>query len=309
MKKLVLFLSIVSLNLSAISAKNNVNGTIYIESSRLMSPLIEQWVNEYEKTNPQINFELADEKIDADDISLKLITVKSGNANSLQDYEKILIFGRSAILPVTGKENPLIDEFSKKRLDKKKIKDLFFEKDSSDDEEGSSKKTYTSTVYSGISETSVANSFAAYFGYTSSKLKGKKIVGDDVYLIQAIQRDKDGITINSLSNIFDIKTRKLKDNVTILPLDIDKKYREYLTESAVIDDVIELLESTSIDLIPVESIGFVYDSNNESITDFLEWVLTEGKKYNHNFGLLIPDEKVLAHQIKDLNKSKALTQR
>jgi len=303
MKTMKLFKSILVILLisSPIFAQDNVNETIYIKSSRFASPLIEKWINEYTKVNPQAQIRLADNSVKAENISLKVV-VSDNSKNGLQIGEQILFFGRYAILPVIGKDNPLLAEFSKKKLNDKRIKDLFFEKDILSEDTNPSKPGYDVTVYSGNNNESVAHSFASYFGYTSSSLKGKKISGDDAFLINAIQKDKTGVTFNALGNIFDINTRGLKDNITILPLDVKKEYRNYFTESVNIDNVIELLESEPIDLIPVDNIGFAYSPGNKTVKEFLVWVLTEGKTFNHSYGILNPDEKVLTYQIKELEK-------
>lgn len=303
MKTMKLFKSILVILLisSPIFAQDNVNETIYIKSSRFASPLIEKWINEYTKVNPQAQIRLADNSVKAENISLKVV-VSDNSKNGLQIGEQILFFGRYAILPVIGKDNPLLAEFSKKKLNDKRIKDLFFEKDILSEDTSPSKPGYDVTVYSGNNNESVAHSFASYFGYTSSSLKGKKISGDDAFLINAIQKDKTGVTFNALGNIFDINTRGLKDNITILPLDVKKEYRNYFTESVNIDNVIELLESEPIDLIPVDNIGFAYSPGNKTVKEFLVWVLTEGKTFNHSYGILNPDEKVLTYQIKELEK-------
>lgn len=303
MKTMKLFKSIlVTLLISSpIFAQNNVNETIYIKSSRFASPLIEKWINEYTKVNPQAQLRLADNSVKAENIALKVV-VSDNSKNGLQIGEQILYFGRYAILPVIGKDNPLLAEFSKKKLNDKRFKELFFEKDILSEDTNSSKQDYDVTVYSGNNNESVAHSFASYFGYTSSSLKGKKISGDDAFLINAIQKDKTGVTFNALGNIFDINTRGLKDNITILPLDVKKEYRNYFTESVNIDNVIELLESEPVDLIPVDNIGFAYSPGNKAVKEFLVWVLTEGKTFNHSYGILNPDEKVLTYQIKELEK-------
>ncbi|MFV0311752.1 MAG: hypothetical protein ACK5KN_08905 [Dysgonomonas sp.] len=303
MKTMKLFKSIlVTLLISSpIFAQNNVNETIYIKSSRFASPLIEKWINEYTKVNPQAQLRLADNSVKAENISLKVV-VSDNSKNGLQIGEQILYFGRYAILPVIGKDNPLLAEFSKKKLNDKRFKELFFEKDILSEDTNSSKQDYDVTVYSGNNNESVAHSFASYFGYTSSSLKGKKISGDDAFLINDIQKDKKGITFKALGNIFDINTRGLKDNITILPLDVKKEYRNYFTELVNIDNVIELLESEPVDLIPVDNIGFAYSPGNKAVKEFLVWVLTEGKTFNHSYGILNPDEKVLTYQIKELEK-------
>ena len=194
-----------------------------------------------------------------------------------------------------------MEELGKKRLNEKRLKDLFFEKDLLDEEAQESKPKYTATVYSGNNEVSFGQSFASHFGYTTSHFKGKKISGDDVFLVNAIQNDLAGVTYNTLSNIFDLGSRKLKSQLAILPLDIKKEYRDHFAATSDVDNLLNLLESENIDLIPVEHLGFSYQSSDKAVKDFLLWILSKGKSYNHSYGILNLDEKLLASQIQQID--------
>ena len=64
-----------------------------------------------------------------------------------------------------------------------------------------------------------------------------------------------------------------------------------------------LLESESVDGIPVQSIGLsVGTTDDEILNGFLTWVVTVGKDYNHEFGLLNIDDKQLAAETGKLTK-------
>lgn len=268
------------------------DGIYYIKSSRSAAPLIEKWISEYAKVNPEIRFQLADKNVKIENISLSLVSDKTNTSGSNVSY-----FGKYALLPIANEGNPILADLTKKRLNEKRLKELFFEKDLSEEDYEESKPRYQATVYSGNNEVSFAQSFASHFGYATSSFKGKKISGDDVFLVNAIQKDDSGVSYNVLGNIFDLGSRKLKSDVVILPLDIKKEYREFFSASTDIDRVLNLLETESIDLIPTESVGFTYASQDKVVKDFLLWVLTEGKSYNHNYGVLNIDQDVLTAQV------------
>jgi ABC-type phosphate transport system substrate-binding protein len=148
----------------------------------------------------------------------------------------------------------------------------------------------------GYNASSVTQPFALHFGYEPSNLKGKKISGDDIYLINAVQKDNTGVSFNNLNYIFDLNSRQLKKEIAILPLDLKKEYNEVLSEPN-LDKLIGLLEDKGIDLIPVEEINFVFQNQvNPDVKDFLQWVLSEGQAYNHQFGFLNLDAKTLNQQ-------------
>ncbi len=284
-----------------ITAQKIQEEVFYIKSPKFSAPLIEKWINEYAKVNKQVKFKLAEKQTEEENIDINLVT-SNLSENALQTGQLVSYVGRYALLPVSSTENPILAELNKKRLNSKKLKELFFEKDLLDEDASkSSKQEFSTTIYSGNNEESVASAFASYFGYTPSSLKGKKISGDDIYLLHAIQKDHSGITFNNLSYIYDTNTRQLKKDLAIIPLDLKKEYRDILAESN-IDKAIELLENESIELIPVEELGFVYQDNHPEIKNFLKWVLSEGQSYNHNYGFLNPDQKTLTVQLKQIEE-------
>jgi ABC-type phosphate transport system substrate-binding protein len=289
MKKVVFLLAVALLTTSAF-AQNSAQDVIYIKSVKFATPLLEKWIAEYSKVNPEIKIAVADKTANAEDIDIQLI---ASNEDANQQSVSI---GRYAVLPITGKSNALLSELQKKKLNAKRIKELFFEKDLLDDDYEEAKDKYNATIYSVVNASSVANTFAGHFGFEPSKLKGKKISGDEIYLINAIQKDNTGVSFNNLSYVFDITSRKLKTNIALLPLDLKKEYSEVIAE-ANLDKVIDLLETKSIDLIPVEDINFVATHTPDAQTEqFLQWIITDGQAYNHQFGFLNAEKNQLSYK-------------
>lgn len=267
---------------------------IIIKSSRFTEPLAEKWASEFEKLNPETELVLVKDKYTDEEIDLILISSANagefnGNGNNFTQT------GRFALLPVTNSKNPYLNELNKDKLDSKAIKKLFFETiNELGSPDSSEQSEYDITIYSGNNDDSFAEVFASHFGYLKTDIKGRKISGDDIYLINAVQKDSEGVTFNNLSYIFDIKTRNIKNGLTLIPLDIKKGYREILNELN-IDKTITLLENETISLIPIEGIGFVSEKDNKEAKKFIEWVLTEGQKYNREFGFLTAEYEQLVN--------------
>lgn len=267
---------------------------ITIESTRFATPLAEKWAKEYEKAYPGVDIVFVENKSSNETADLSLVGyIESEKSNNRQG--KLINAGRFALLPITNADNPYLKEFNKKRLNTKAIKELFFENGEFGESTDSKKKLdYEVTIYSGNNSDSFAEAFASHFGFLKADLKGRKISGDDIFLINAIQKDNEGITFNNLSYIFDINTRSLKNGVALIPLDIRKDLREIL-EEADVDKTITLLENETIPLIPIENIGFISESNNQEAEKFIEWVLSEGQKYNREYGFLKAEYEQLAN--------------
>lgn len=89
----------------------------------------------------------------------------------------------------------------------------------------------------------------------------------------------------------------------LLPLDVKKEYRETF-QSATIDDILKLLETNKIDLIPIQNIDVVYNKDQcRETADFVQWIMNEGVSFNHNYGFLRPDEETLNLQQQHIQRN------
>jgi ABC-type phosphate transport system substrate-binding protein len=293
----LLFFSLGAYAQSPASGKQEV---IYISSAKFSSPLVDKWIAEYTKANPNVRIKAAERN--SRNVDLSFVVNNESDSAVYASGKTITYVGRYALLPVTTRDNPVYKQIAKKKLGKKDIKHLFFIEDLYGEEENSKKNKVQDlvTVYSGSGSTSGAVAFASHFGFASSSLRGKKILGDDIYLLNAIEKDSTGITFNNLSYIYDLKERRLKDEIALLPLDVKKDQFDVIN-SENIDQTLSLLEEQHIELIPVQSIGFAYSKQGRnSVRDFLQWVITDGQKFNHEYGFLNLDKKTLAHQRDEL---------
>jgi ABC-type phosphate transport system substrate-binding protein len=273
----------------------------YIKGVKFVDALLEKWISEYSKTHPDISLFLADK--DIREHSIEVVPLGNQKNDDLQTQATTITFGKYAVLPIAGKNNVLLDELKKKKLNEKRLKELFFEKDMfAEDSDPDKKEKYDAVVYSGNNSYSVSHFFAGHFGYETSSLKGKKIAGDDIYLNNAIKKDAQGVSFNYLGYVFNIESRQINDGIALLPLDVKKEYAEVLNAQN-LDETITLLENKDIGLIPVEELVFVLPEEiNLATLQFLEWALSEGQDYIHSFGFLQLDTKTLAQQRKQVSE-------
>lgn len=159
------------------------------------------------------------------------------------------------------------------------------------------KKFEKLVIYSGSNTTSIASSFAHNFGEESSNFRGKRISGDDLFLNTAISKDPLGVTFNALPNIFDLKSRHVKSNLTIIGIDVKKSLEDSFSDKATLDEVINALENGKVQEVAVEKIGVSFNIDDDATKQFLNWVLTSGTKYNHEYGLLNLDNKFVQVQL------------
>ena len=172
MKKI--YTAIITLALSLVSTatlegnntdNNNVattnSATYYINAPRFVRPLIEKWITEYQKVNPQAKFAIAKTPANKTNSALNIQLSESSGSKDLA--KKTVYFAEYAILPITGKNSEAAKALGHQELNSKKIKSLFFE---NEDIENQDKKDKNSNwvVYTGNSTQSVANEFASHYG-------------------------------------------------------------------------------------------------------------------------------------------------
>lgn len=301
MKRIAFTIALVlSLGLNNIWAEgngvNNTNsGVRTIKSPRFARPLVEKWIEEYAKTEPGVVFQIVKGSANQDNIDLNIVS--DNQDNSSQEFSHIVYFGETAVLPITARSSEAARLLEGKHLNAKKLKQLFFLNDDFEEEVKKNKTFETIIIYSGSNASSVAASFAHNFGEESANFRGKRISGDDLFLNTAISKDPLGVTFNALSNIFDLKSRHLKSDLSLVGLDLKKDLENSFSDNGTLDDVLNVLENGKPAEITVEKVGIRFNNADDAVNHFLQWILENGTKYNHEYGLLNLDKKETNAQI------------
>ena len=270
---------------------------INIRVPHFARPLVEKWISEYTKTTPGIDFQLVSGKSSSETTPYSIQFV--AGTPTTEDATETVYFGRYAVLPVTTSQSEAESLLAGHRLNAKRLKNLFFFKDDlEDDGKKETKAERALHIYTGNGTWSVSRAYATHFKHTVTDFKGKKISGDDTFLTTAISRDPLGVTVNTLSNLYDLHTRRLRSGLTLLPLELDGTGRKVLADGGQLDEIIQLLEQQQYDEIAVERFGVSYDRHNDQINAFVRWVLTDGSHYMHEYGLLELSPKELSAQLR-----------
>ena len=311
MKKLALAIAVLlSINISNVWAERlrvgeqgsgmnhstNASSVRYVKAPRFARPLVEKWITEYAKIQPGVEFQIAKGNQNQGNIDLNVVF--DNHDIKTEDFSHIVVyFGEFAVLPITASGSEAAKVLEGKHLNSKKLKQLYFLNDDFDEDVKKNKQFEKLVIYSGSNATSVATSFAHNFGEESSNFRGKRISGDDLFLNTALSKDPLGVSFNALPNIFDLKSRHIKDNLTIIGIDVKKSLEDSFSDKATLDELILALENGKVSEVAVEKIGVSYNEADDAINQFLNWVLTAGTKYNHEYGLLNLDNKLAQVQI------------
>jgi hypothetical protein len=293
MKKTVYLIALILGLQFSLVANAQQSETISLRIPEFARPLVEKWTHDYLQHHTNVNFEFIKGKTqDA-----------SANILELTTDDEAVSFARYAVLPVTIKDSEAA-RLTSHRFNAKKLRSLFFV---NDDDEEVSKAEQKIHIYTGNSQLSASRVYASFLNEDVNGYKGKKISGDDAFLTTAISRDPLGVTVNYLSNIFDLESRQPASSLVLLPLDLDKHGRQVL-DSANLDEIIRLLEEQKYDVIPVGTVGFMYERSDSAINDFVNWVLTAGVCDLHQYGMLSLSQQELTAQLQRI-ASKDLAQK
>ena len=299
MKKIVLAIVVLfSININhtwAEETSTNASTVRYVKVPRFARPLVEKWISEYAKIQPSVQFQLAKANQNLDVIDLNVVF--ENKEIKREEFSHVVYFGEFAVLPITACGSEAAKVLEGKHLNSKKLKQLYFLNDEFEEEIKKNKQFEKLIIYSGSNATSVASSFAHNFGEESSNFRGKRISGDDLFLNTALAKDPLGVSFNALPNIFDLQSRHIKDNLTIIGIDVKKNLEDSFSDKATLDDIINALEEGKVQEVAVEKIGVSYNESDDAVNQFLQWILTAGTKYNHEFGLLNLDNKFAQTQV------------
>ena len=320
MKKVLLTIAaILTLGLGNVLAEeNHTNSVRTIKSPRFARPLVEKWIEEYAKTEPGVTFQIAKGQGESD-----LSVAIADQQEKTQDlFSHWIYIGETAVLPITARSSEAARLLEGKHLNAKKLKQLFFLNDDFEEDVKRNKafeaitiysgsnatsvagsfahnfgEESTITIYSGSNATSVAGSFAHNFGEESTNFRGKRIAGDDLFLNTAIAKDPLGVSFNTLSNIFDLQSRRLKSDLSLVGLDLKKDVAVSFSDKGSLDEVLTILETEKPAEVTVGKVAITYNGTDEAVSRFLQWVLENGTKYNHQYGLLNLNQKELSAQV------------
>jgi phosphate transport system substrate-binding protein len=284
MKKLTTFIILLAMLFSARhgSAQQPIHNKVIITGTRFTYPVVEKWVTEFKKTHPNVAIALAPLGTPAADSANVKIVSHDIAPSDLKAGDTYVALAKYGLLTIANAKSPLVPYYQNKGLQEADVDKLFFTTTPG------TFKNYV--VYTRQQESCAPTTFASQHGHTFADLSGTKISGDDKALFNAMKKDSLGISYNNLGYVYDIQTRKLNAGIAILPVDLNRNGKIDADEQFynTLDDVIRKFETTSNPLLSVEDVNFVYAKNtsNPDITVFLNWVLTEGQKYNHEIGFL-----------------------
>ncbi|MDR3713580.1 MAG: hypothetical protein P4L51_12235 [Puia sp.] len=266
-----------------------------VTGTRLVHPIFRKWIEEYTRLHPGITI-LLDSRIPADSADLVIASHRLASSD-VKEGQTSVILNRYLQLPVVSSRRSDVAALQAKGFSDADFRQIYFADNHGTDPIPSA---YHFAVYKREKSACASRAFANHFGSQQKDIKGIGVKGDDQDLLEAVIRDTNGISYNNLGFLYDLKTRKPLDSIAIIPLDLDGdgKIDSWENFYGDLDQVIAFAEKAYNRHLLVENVNVIFSrtSSNRELADFLQWILTDGQQYDHEYGFLVPGKETLVDQ-------------
>ncbi|SHI52865.1 Glycine cleavage system H protein (lipoate-binding) [Tangfeifania diversioriginum] len=285
---------------TGITAQNTAADKISVLTTRDLANLTETLTNEYSRTNPRITFQFESaEEFDFKKLKNKEIDLAftSGKADLEveQSFLKLLI-GREIVVPVINAQNPFLDEIKAQGISAAQLSEIL-----TGTEPGTwgtllrNNETNSATVFV-ANEAPVFDAMASFTDVMPSVFQ-ELTAQPASELIKIIQEDKFAIGFCRLTDVLNSEKDELIAGIRLLPLDRNGNNAIDFTEK-IYDSLSDFRRGVWIGKHPGELVRNIYTimpavHQNENLTDFVSWVLTDGQQFieNNGYNELVTNER------------------
>jgi len=276
---------------TGITAQNAAADKISVLTTRDLANLTETLTNEYSRTNQGITFQFESaEEFDFEKLKNKEIDLAftSGKADLEveQSFLKLLI-GREIVVPVINAQNPYVDEIKAQGISVALLSAVL--SGTNPCNWGTllrNNETNSAPVFV-ANEAPVFDAVASFTDVMPSVFQ-KLTAQPASELIKNVQDDKYAIGFCRLTDVLNSEKDELIAGIRLLPLDRNGNNAIDFTEK-IYGSLGDFRRGVWIGKYPDELVSNIYTimpavHQNENITDFVSWVLTDGQQFIENSG-------------------------
>ncbi|GAF02964.1 PstS family phosphate ABC transporter substrate-binding protein [Saccharicrinis fermentans] len=297
--------------ISACSSQSSKNNTINISGAFALYPLVVKWSEEYQKTHPDIRFNISGGgagKGMADALSGAVDLGMFSREITPSEMEKgvwWVSLCTDAVVPTISKRNPYLDSLKKRGLTKAEFKAIFITKSiSSWDALLAKPSQHEISVYTRSDACGAAETWAKYLGTHQENIKGIGIYGDPG-LAEAVSKDPAGIAFNNTIFAYNINTGKKQPGIELIPIDINENGKIDAEEDCynTFCDILQAIANGIYPAPPARQLYFVANGKppEKTTCDFIKWTLTEGQAYVKEAGYVPMSDILVKQSLKKLN--------
>jgi phosphate transport system substrate-binding protein len=272
------------------------SGQISISGAFALYPMVIRWADEYKKINPGVRFDISAGGA-GKGISDALNGMVEIGMVSREIYPEEIKKGafpiavtKDAVVAVVSELNPSLNDILSKGLKKDAANNIWITGKYTTWAQAFGAKAAPIHIYTRSDACGAAEMWAKFFGKKQEDLLGVGVFGDPG-LAQAVKKDPLGIGYNNIGYAYDATTRKQIKGIRVVPVDLNDNGKIDSEEDfyTSMNDLIAAISSGKYPSPPARDLFFVMKGspkNNKVVTEFIQWILTDGQKYVNEAGYI-----------------------
>jgi len=289
----------------------DLSGQINIEGSDVLSPLMNKWKQEFEKTHDGIKINIkvtkddkAAKRVENGAIQLAMIA-RNLKENEIKAAYWAVPVAIDAVLPVVSFDNNYLQKIVQKGITKEKLAAVFSGKIKSWGVLMNEKTNEAIEVYKVQDSTGSSDTWANFLDVNSANFTGINLYTEkDIPM--TVAPIKNAIGYCSMTSVFDIQTGMKKRNLYVVPVDLNSNGQADDNELVFdkLDDLKSAISSGKYSSPLVRKLYLVSKTMpaDEATRSFIKWVLTIGQSYCAQYGFVNIEKKEAAEYLKQLTK-------
>ncbi len=263
-------------NQTGVQATTSKENTLKITSSPELSNLATIWATEYGRLNPGLKIVInSTENQTITGSDLRFISEENDEATWKMEI------GHDVIVPVFNAKNPMLNEICRQGISAEEFAQLLSNPKKQNWETMIDGGKNASINYFVIDNASVKANIANFSKTNSSVINGIT-VATAAELISSIQKDIYAIGFCKLTDVLNVTTSELTENIKLLPIDKNKNGRIDNFEN-IYKNLNAFTRGVWIGKYPRDLSGYIYAVSSSKPTDkntlsFLTWILADGQQ-------------------------------
>lgn len=261
-------------------------GKIMIKGAYALTPLVQQWISEYQKTHPSVEFNLhpiGTGEVLAEIFSgeTDLVLVSSELPDKLESTAWILPVAKLSVVMVVNKKNPYWSQILESGIKNDDLAKMFSGEITHWGDLFGEAGKHPVSVYLRSDQAGATDIVSRFLWLDHQQMIGTGIVGENL-LMEAIKGDPLAIGYCNFIYAFDPVSKEFLDDLGIVPFDQNQNGRLDMKEDFY-KNFTELQRAMWLGKYPCilnRPLQFVASQKpaTSELYDFLKWILTDGQK-------------------------------
>ena len=273
-----------------------LQGRVTLSGAFALYPLAVEWGTEFQKLHPEVRVDVSAGGAGKGITDALAGVVDLGMVSRDLEPEEVkkgavgFVVAKDAVVPIVNVHNPNIRAILSHGLTRKAAVAMWLSgKEKTWGEVCGNNSIAPINVYSRSDACGAAGTWAKWLGKKQEDLKGTAVYGDPG-VVQAIQKDINGIGFSNIGFVYDIRTSKPNPGITVIPIDLnsngkidpDERFYDTLT------DLSKAIASSKYPTPPARNLYLVTRGQPKDpvVKAFLKFVLTKGQKAVDKNGLV-----------------------